>query len=103
MYKRVADNLCAIAATFEAMRAIERHGGAQVQERTFRGFLALPASTGKRPWRQVLELDGQSVNREVIQERYLKLAKQRHPDWGGDQQAMSELNTARDEALREYL
>jgi hypothetical protein len=37
-YSRVADNLCAIAATLDAMRAIERHGGAQIQERAFRGF-----------------------------------------------------------------
>ena len=45
-YKAVADNLCAIAATLEAMRAIERHGGAEILERTFRGFAALPERAG---------------------------------------------------------
>ncbi|MGN5479481.1 hypothetical protein ACTMU2_29065 [Cupriavidus basilensis] len=34
-YRSVADNLAAIAATLEAMRAIERHGGAQILERAF--------------------------------------------------------------------
>src|SRR6202023_2670096 len=42
-YDRVADNLAAIAATLDAMRAIERHGGAEILERTFLGFAALPA------------------------------------------------------------
>ena len=44
-YDRVADNLAAIAATLNAMRAIERHGGAQILKRAFQGFRALPAST----------------------------------------------------------
>ena len=42
-YDRVADNLAAIAATLEAMRAIERHGGAEILDRAFTGFVALPA------------------------------------------------------------
>ena len=35
-YTRTADNLAAVAATLEAMRAIERHGGAQILERAAR-------------------------------------------------------------------
>lgn len=34
-YDRVADNLAAIAATLDAMRSIERYGGAQILERGF--------------------------------------------------------------------
>jgi len=41
-YLSVADNLAAIAATLEAMRAIERHGGAEIGRRSFDGFKALP-------------------------------------------------------------
>lgn len=41
-YDRVADNLAAVAATLEAMRAIERHGGGEILERSFTGFTALP-------------------------------------------------------------
>lgn len=49
-YTRVADNLAAIAATLEAMRAIERHGGAQILERAFLGFAALPEKASQS-WR----------------------------------------------------
>ncbi len=101
-YKAVADNLCAIAATLEAMRAIERHGGAEILDRAFQGFAALAASTSDKPhWRDVLGIDGSSVTRDVINSRYRSLASVRHPDAGGSDALMSELNIARDEALRE--
>lgn len=45
-YRRVADNLAAIAATLEALRAIERHGGAQILDRAFTGFTSLPSPAG---------------------------------------------------------
>lgn len=45
LYDTVAGNLAAIAATIDAMRAIERHGGAQVLKRAFSGFKALPSAT----------------------------------------------------------
>lgn len=44
-YDTVAGNLAAVAKTLEAMRAIERHGGAQILKRAFQGFKALPSST----------------------------------------------------------
>lgn len=44
-YTWVSDNIAAIAATLDAMRSIERHGGAQILKRAFEGFRALPAST----------------------------------------------------------
>lgn len=45
LYERLADNLAAVAATIEAMAAIQRHGGAEILKRTFQGFKQLPAST----------------------------------------------------------
>lgn len=45
LYDSVAGNLAAVAATIDAMRAIERHGGAQILKRAFQGFKALPSST----------------------------------------------------------
>ncbi|ROU09438.1 hypothetical protein [Lysobacter enzymogenes] len=41
-YTKTAGNLAALAATLEAMRAIERHGGAEILDRVFTGFTALP-------------------------------------------------------------
>jgi hypothetical protein len=100
IYTAVADNLAAVAATLNALRAIERHGGQQVQERTFRGFAALPANT-QRPWREVLQITLSDVSRSTIEASFRALAKSAHPDMGGSDDAMAELNRARDEALRE--
>jgi hypothetical protein len=101
-YNRVADNLAAIAATLEALRAIERHGGGSILERAFIGFAALPASTGK-PWREVLQFDAShNYSRDVIEDRFKHLARQLHPDKAdGDHEAMVELNAARAAALAE--
>lgn len=93
-YDRIADNLAAIAATLEAMRAIERHGGAAILDRAFTGFTALPSP--EQPW-QVLGLATSKPTREQIDEAYRKLAMQHHPDRGGDPQQMARLNSARDD------
>ena len=101
IYVEVESNLCAIAATIEAMRAIERHGGAQIQERAFRGFAALPASTS-RPWRDVLGMGPGAFLSQDVETVYRKLSKERHPDVeDGSHEAMAELNRARDEARAE--
>jgi len=100
-YLRVADNLAAVAATLDAMRAIERHGGAQILERAFIGFAALPSST-RRSWREVLGFGDSTPSREKLQERFLEMARLLHPDKApGKHEQMAELNAARDEALRE--
>jgi hypothetical protein len=101
-YTRVADNLAAIAATLDALRAIERHGGGSILERAFIGFAALPTSTGK-PWREVLQFTaGQSYSRDVIEDRFRRLARELHPDKAdGDHDSMVELNAARAAALAE--
>lgn len=90
-YTRVRDNVAAIAATLEAMRAIERHGGAQILERAFTGFDALPAP---KKWWDVLEVKPDAT-REVIEANFRRLARDRHPDAGGTNAAMAELNEAR--------
>jgi len=104
-YSRVAQNIAALAATIEAMRAIERHGGAAILDRAFTGFTALPApivAGMKRPWRDVLGFPADyPVSPALLTERYRSRASQEHPDKGGDAAAMAELNAARDEALQE--
>lgn len=96
-YTRVADNLGAIAATLEAMRAIERHGGAQILDRAFTGFTALPAP--KSCW-EVLGLKP-GATADQIAAAFRGKARAAHPDAGGSTAAMAELNQARDAALRE--
>lgn len=103
-YDRVEDNLAAVAATLDAMRAIERHGGAVILERAFTGFTALPApgQGAKREWWVVLDVDRATVTREGCKVAYRRLASQFHPDKpGGSHDAMTELNAAQDAALLE--
>ena len=94
-YDRVADNLAAIAATLEAMRAIERHGGAEILDRAFTGFVALPAP---EQWFTILGVSA-NATREQINTAYRRLAATHHPDRGGDGQAMARINAARDDGL----
>lgn len=102
-YDDVADNLAAIASTLDAMRAIERHGGAAILERAFTGFAALPApGQTSRTWRDVLGFTPQDrVDLDAVKVAHARLSKLRHPDLGGTHEAMVELNAAREDALRQ--
>jgi hypothetical protein len=85
-YTRVADNLAAIAATLEAMRAIERHGGGAILERAFLGFAALPEKASQ-PWRQVLGISATApATWPLVEERFRALVKVHHPDQGGEKE-----------------
>lgn len=101
-YVALHDNLHAIAKTIEAMRAIERHGASEMLDRAFSGFTALPAPGAIRDWQAVLGLQELlQPTAEDVRAAYRKLAAQHHPDRGGDPARMTELNQARDEALKE--
>lgn len=92
-YNRVADNLAAIAATLDAMRAIERHGGAEILERAFTGFTALPAPGAARDWWEVLGVQRTSSADEA-RAAFRRLAGENHPDRGGSAERMAEINAA---------
>lgn len=51
-------------------------------------------------WRRVLNLQG-AATRELVQDRFLELAKERHPDKGGSHAGFIQLVAARDAALEE--
>jgi hypothetical protein len=91
-YDRVADNLAAIAATLDAMRAIERHGGAEILDRAFTGFVALPAP---EQWWQVLGVPREATA-DQIEDAHRRLAMKHHPDRGGSDEQMARINAARD-------
>ncbi len=98
-YDRVADNLAAIAATLDAMRAIERHGGAEILNRAFTGFAALPDAGGGEHWSVVLEVE-RDATREQIETAYRRLRSQHHPDRGGDAEQFHRITKAYEEATR---
>lgn len=92
-YDRVADNLAAIAATLEAMRAIERHGGAAILDRAFTGFSALPAPESGRPWHIVLGCPAHAST-EHVRANYRRARGAFHPDRGGDTETFAAIQRA---------
>jgi hypothetical protein len=108
-FDRLRFNMRAVGLALEGLRAIERTGATELLDRALGGFAALPSGAGsapaKRPWREVLNLDGFKapgfVMKAGIEAAYKELAKARHPDRGGSEAAMTELNVARDEGLQE--
>ena len=94
-YAKADDNMHAIALTIGALRGVARWGTGDMMEAAFTGFAALPApgQTHARSWREILELDGdQTLVR--AKENFRRLAGIRHPDKGGSDKAMAELNAA---------
>jgi hypothetical protein len=83
-YDRVEYNIAALAATMEAMRAIERHGGAVILDRAFTGFEALPAPGGSQSWRDVLEIGAdEKLDFLILTRQFQLLRSKSHPDKGG--------------------
>lgn len=103
-YSKVHENMRAIGLTLDALRSIERNGASQILERTIGAFAALPASTApaKRTWRDVF---GWSVLKQfdaaLLDARYRELARERHPDTGGSNDAFIELTNAYEAAKAE--
>lgn len=101
-YPRVEDNLQAIHHVIEARRTELRHGGLHIVRATFTGFAALPAPAAARSWREVLGFHTtQQPGKSAIDNAWRELARKAHPDAGGSDTAMAELNQARANALKE--
>lgn len=100
-YAKLRWNMRACGATVEALRTIQRHGATELLERAFTGFAALPPRGGtQRPWREVLGVSATATYDEA-RSAYLALARKHHPDSGGDEQRMAELNRAWDQVQEE--
>lgn len=98
-WKTIEENLRAIFKSIEAIRGLERWGSKSFVDAAFTGFAALPAPGSKRPWWEVLAVS-QHATADQISAAYREKAKRAHIDAGGSDAAMSELNIARDDALR---
>jgi hypothetical protein len=95
IYDRVEDNVGALAATIEAMRAIQRHGGSVILERAFTGFTALPPPTSA--W-EILGVP-QGSTAAVVRDAYRRRARELH-DAGAPESKLSDLNVARDDVIK---
>jgi hypothetical protein len=100
VYNTLDANVRAVGLVIEAMRTIERHGGAEFLDRAFQGFAALPSP--ELDWRAVLGFRSDAApTRSEINCVWRNLIEQHHPDRGGDGRRASQINRARDLALQE--
>jgi hypothetical protein len=98
-YLSVAGNIAAIAAHIDALRRIERYG-VGTMDQAFAGYTALPAPSldNRAPWRAILGFKGfSSVTADDVRVNYRAKAKL----VANNEAALTELNLARDAALRE--
>lgn len=99
-YHAVADNIAALAAHLNALRAIERWGVGTI-EQALAGYKALPADTAA-DWRAVFGFGkGSRPTLDEVDQRFKAAARERHPDAGGTDIEMAHLNRARDFARQE--
>jgi hypothetical protein len=98
-YQTVAGNLRSLGLAIEAMRQLERHGGDKMMERAFTGFVAIAPPDWKKPWREVFGVKPDWTGN--IHTLFRQKAMERHPDRGGHDTLMAELNVAYEEAKTE--
>jgi hypothetical protein len=104
----VRGNVRAIGIAIESLRAIDRAGATQIYERAFTAFGALPPAQDAakvRPWWEVLgftEAVLGVLSPALIDARWRELAHKAHPDRGGSDAEMAELNRAREDGRRHY-
>lgn len=96
----VQDNIAAIAAHIEALRGQSRWGVANLRQ-SFAGHFALPApgQTSTLPWRVTMGFAPEErVTRADVDQRYRSLARDRHPDAGGERAGWDDLIAAYEQA-----
>ncbi len=96
-WTRIADNIAAIAAHIEAIRAVDRYGVGTL-EQAFAGYAQLPEK-GASEWWSVLGISPEASLGEV-EESFRTRARTLHPDAGGSHEAMATLTAARAAARR---
>jgi hypothetical protein len=99
--KAYATNLRAVFLTLDALRLADERGILRELAAAAAGFLEAPgAAKPKRPWHEVLGVMPMA-DVEVVKAAFKASAKSAHPDGGGTDERMSELNAAYEEAKKE--
>lgn len=99
-WDKVSHNLWAIQKSIEALRGLERWGAKDMVKAAFSGFKALPSPDMITP---MVPQYFQSVEDENhLRERYKRLAKELHPDKGGDAVEFSEMKRQYDQVKRTF-
>lgn len=110
-WKTCVENMRAIEKTLEAIRGIARWGSAEMVDRAFAGFAALPPGSGvesgivlepeAKTWRQIFGVDIEPWKSlpapdllAIVKARHREQIKTAHPDQGGNNAEAALLNTA---------
>lgn len=93
-WKRVEDNVWAIAKHIEALRGQERWGVGSLDQ-AFRGYMALPGlgESSASEWWKTLGVPI-NANPETVRSAWRLLVKKHHPDAGGDPEMFHRLQRA---------
>lgn len=95
-WNTVGDNLWAIGKHIEALRGQDRWGVGTLKQ-AFQGYMALEERTGPSCW-DVLGITPDATEVQIMT-AWRDRAKTAHPDTGGNHDAMTELNRAKDIAM----
>jgi hypothetical protein len=98
-FTSVAGNIRSLTLAIEGLRQFDRHGGKFMLERAFTGFIAIAPPDWKKPWREVFGVKPDWTGN--IAALYRGKARNRHPDAGGSDAIMAELNVAYEQARSE--
>lgn len=103
LYDLPGCNLYAIAKTVEAMRGIERWGGAEVMSRVFVGFKALPQEASRPSWETVLDVNP-NCTYEQAKAAWRALVTRYHPDNNalGDREKFQQVQEAWADAQKHF-
>lgn len=99
-WRKVEDNMWAIAKAIDALRGIQRWGTGDMVEAAFAGFTALPPAPKPSHWSTVFGISPEAPT-DVVNREYRILAMRHHPDRGGSHSEMTALNAAYDDFKRE--
>ena len=102
-YKKVEENLQAIKHCIEAERTKLRHGGLNLVRASFQGYAAIaPPDKNGAQWRSILGYEeNHKPTAEHLKSRYISNSKAAHPDNGGNNERMAEVNNAYSYAKKE--
>ncbi|HEU0073591.1 MAG TPA: J domain-containing protein [Dehalococcoidia bacterium] len=100
-FYRREENIRAVYLTLEALRLADERGILRELAEAAAGFLEAPKGARvKRPWHEVLGVMP-TADAAVIKAAYRATAQTAHPDAGGSEAAMAELNAAYEQAKAE--
>lgn len=99
-YYRVEENVCALTATLDAMRRIERHGSGHLLAQALSGFAELPAAPN---WWAVLGLPAAPADQRAASRALRAQLGNAHPDRGGSMENWMAIQAAGKQMLEHYV